>query len=285
MMRELTDISVIKEICNKYGFKFKKGLGQNFLTERNVIIDTVEGAGIDEETSVIEIGPGFGSLTQVLLQYAKDVTSVEIDNSLIEVLNDLFGDNEKFTLINNDVLKIDLNDIIKNDKTVVVANLPYYITTPIITELLEKKYPLKSITVMVQKEVAARMCAEPGTKDYGALTCLINYYADAHIIRHVKAGCFMPAPKVDSSVVCLKLLDKPRVAPKDEKTYFSVVKAVFLQRRKTLLNTLTNILNMEKSDMEKIIVSAGYDPMVRGEKLSVHDFVKIADKLAEFKNL
>lgn len=280
-MKNLTDISVIKKICADYGFKFKKGFGQNFLCDEDIVNEIIYGSGINENTDVIEIGPGFGSLTQSLLKYAKSVTSIEIDSSLVPVLNDLFKDEEKFTLINEDVLKLDLNDIIKSDNTVLVANLPYYITTPILTYLLEGKFNLKSITVMVQKEVADRMVAYPGSKDYGAITCLIDYYSDSEIIVDVPKECFIPAPNVNSAVIKLNLLDEPRAKPLSEKNMFKLVKASFNQRRKTFLNGVFNssVTSKTKAELEEIIVDLGYDANLRGETLSIEEFAALSDKI------
>ena len=280
-MENLTDISVIKKICQKYGFKFKKGLGQNFLCDYQVVCDIINGTGITKETNVIEIGPGFGSLTESLLKSAKSVTSVEIDETLIPVLNDIFKDYDNFTLINKDVLKFNLNEIIKDDNTVLVANLPYYITTPIITYLLEEKFNLKSITVMVQKEVADRLVAKPGTKNYGAITCLIDYYTNAEIITEVPADSFVPPPNVDSAVVKMEVLKEPRVKPKNERMFFNLIKASFNQRRKTFINGISNsgITKLSKADFQELILSLGYDVNLRGETLSISDFCKIADSM------
>ena len=279
-MENLTDISVIKKICAKYGFKFKKGFGQNFLCDEEIVNNIILNSGINKDTSVIEIGPGFGSLTQSLLKYAKKVTSIEIDSSLIPVLEDLFSSYDNFNLINCDVLKFDLNSII-DDNTVIVANLPYYITTPILTYLLEGRYNLKSITVMVQKEVAKRLVALPGTKDYGAITCLVNYYSDAKIVVDVPKDSFIPAPNVDSAVVKLDILKEPRVNPKSEKNMFKLIKASFNQRRKTFLNGIANskITSLSKNELENVILSLGYDINLRGETLSVEDFAKISDEI------
>lgn len=279
-MENLTDISVIKKICAKYGFKFKKGFGQNFLCDEEIVNNIILNSGINKDTSVIEIGPGFGSLTQSLLKYAKKVTSIEIDSSLIPVLEDLFSSYDNFNLINCDVLKFDLNSII-DDNTVLVANLPYYITTPILTYLLEGRYNLKSITVMVQKEVAKRLVALPGTKDYGAITCLVNYYSNAKIVVDVPKDSFIPAPNVDSAVVKLDILKEPRVNPKSEKNMFKLIKASFNQRRKTFLNGIANskITSLSKNELENVILSLGYDINLRGETLSVEDFAKISDEI------
>ena len=280
MKESLTDYRVIKEICRKYGFRFKKGLGQNFLTDGGVIDDIIKGSGIDENTSVIEIGPGFGALTQGLIRSARSVTAIELDKTLIPVLTDIFADAENFSLVEGDVLALDLNDYIPDDNTAVAANLPYYITTPIISYLLENRFPLRSVTVMVQKEVAERMTASPGTKEYGAFTCLVNYYSDPEIIRLVPAGCFTPAPKVDSAVVLLRLPDRPKYSPADEEKYKAVVKAVFMKRRKTLINALHSSGRFgEKSGIEAAVVKCGFDPMIRGECLSIEDFIKLSEQL------
>lgn len=280
-MKDLTNISVIKEICAKYGFKFKKGLGQNFLCDYRVVDDIITKTGINKNTDVIEIGPGFGSLTQSLINCAKKVTSIEIDDTLIPVLTDLFSEYDNFNLINQDVLKFNLDSIIEHEETVLVANLPYYITTPIITYLLEGRFKLKSITVMVQKEVAERMVAKPGSKAYGAITCLIDYYSDAQIITDAGAECFVPPPNVDSAVVKMDILKEPRVNPKNEKLFFNLIKASFNQRRKTFLNGISNsgIAKLSKTELSDIITRLGYDVNLRGETLSVADFAKISDEL------
>ena len=280
-MENLTDISVIKKICARYGFKFKKGFGQNFLCDEDIVNEIIYGSGIDKNTDVIEIGPGFGSLTQSLLKYARSVTSIEIDSSLIPVLTDLFGQEEHFNLINEDVLKLDLNDIIKSDNTVLVANLPYYITTPILTYLLEGRFNLKSVTVMVQKEVADRMVALPGSKDYGAITCLIDYYSDSEIIVDVPKECFIPAPNVNSAVVKLNILDEPKAKPTNEKNMFKLIKASFNQRRKTFLNGVSNssVTDKSKAELEEILIQSGYDGNLRGETLSVEEFAALSDKI------
>ncbi len=283
MTDRVTNPKIVKELCERYGFRFKKGLGQNFLIDESVVEDTIVGTGITRNTSVIEIGPGFGSLTQSLLEAAKDVTAIELDSNLIPVLTDLFGSAENFHLINADVLKTDLNQIIQNEDTVVVANLPYYITTPIVSALLEKRYPLKSITVMVQKEVAKRMVATCREKDYGALSCMVDYYTNASILRDVKPHCFTPQPSVNSSIVLMKLLKTPKVNPKEEAVYFKTVKAVFLQRRKTLLNGLSNsgFFSQTKEEITSILEELGYSPTVRGETLSIQDFCRISDQLSQ----
>ena len=280
MKERLTDYRVIKAICREYGFRFKKGLGQNFLTDGGVIEDIITGSGIDEKTSVIEIGPGFGALTQGLLEKAGSVTAIEVDKTLIPILQGIFSDSENLKIVEGDVLSLDLNDHITGEKTAVCANLPYYITTPVISYLLENRFPLSSVTVMVQKEVAARMTASPGTKDYGAFTCLVDFYSDPEIIRYVPASSFTPEPKVDSAVVIMRIPEKPKYSPNDREKYRAVVKAAFAQRRKTLLNSLNAGGRFgEKKRVEEVLLKSGIDPSIRGECLSNDDFIKIADAL------
>jgi len=282
MERRITNPTVVREICEKYNFHFKKGLGQNFLIDGNVIDSIVEGTGITKDTSVVEIGPGFGALTQALIESAGDVTSIEIDESLIPVLSDIFSYADNFRLINADVLKTDLSEIIKNENTVLAANLPYYVTTPILSHILENRYKFRSLTVMVQKEVAKRMIASPGTKDYGAFTCLINYYSNPEILRFISPNCFSPAPKVESAVVILRIPKEPKYFPKDEAIYKRVVKGIFGKRRKTMLNALSSVFGeFTKPEMEELIIKAGFSPSVRGETLSIEDYIKLSDIISE----
>ena len=277
-----------KEIIEKYGFYFKKNFGQNFLIDSNVLDNIVESAGVTEDDFVFEIGPGIGSLTQVIAENAKGVLAIEIDTNLIPILKDTLSDYDNVEIINQDVLKVDLNSLIEeknNGKPVkVVANLPYYITTPIIMELLEKKLNISSITEMVQKEVAERMQAGPKNKEYGALSVAVQYYCDASIDIIVQPSCFMPRPKVASAVITLKLLDKPKIDVKDEELFFKVVKCAFGQRRKTLMNSLFNQggFNISKEDLTEIIKSCNLDEKVRGEALSLSDFGNISDKIYDY---
>lgn len=277
-----------KEIIEKYGFYFKKNFGQNFLIDSNVLDNIVESAGVTEDDFVFEIGPGIGSLTQVIAENAKGVLAIEIDTNLIPILKDTLSNYDNVEIINQDVLKVDLNSLIEeknNGKPVkVVANLPYYITTPIIMELLEKKLNISSITVMVQKEVAERMQAGPKNKEYGALSVAVQYYCDASIDIIVQPSCFMPRPKVASAVITLKLLDKPKIDVKDEELFFKVVKCAFGQRRKTLMNSLFNQggFNISKEDLTEIIKSCNLDEKVRGEALSLSDFGNISDKIYDY---
>ena len=220
------DIKDVKtaELVKKYNFKFSKSLGQNFLVDDSVPRDIVSGAEVDENDLVIEIGPGVGTLTVQLLKVAKKVVAIELDNDLIPILTEELGDNPKFNLIHNDALKVDINEIIGDEKSVkLVANLPYYVTTPIIVKLLKEKYNFKSLTIMIQKEVAERMNAEPGNKDYGALSLLVQYYCNTKIVRKVPPACFIPRPKVDSIVIRLDKLEEPRVKVQNEKLFFDII--------------------------------------------------------------
>lgn len=280
---DLTSPKTIREIQNKFGFSFKKGLGQNFLTSRDVLLDIVDAAKIDK--GVLEIGPGFGVLTKELSEAAEKVVSIELDESLFDVLEYTLADCDNVKIIKGDALKIDIKSLIEeefpNQKISIAANLPYYITTPIISRLLEEKLPLNNIVVMVQKEVAQRLCASPGTKDYGAITLLCQYYTEPEITTIVKAGLFVPPPKVDSAVLTLHMLSEPRVKPKDEKVFFKTIKAAFSQRRKTLLNCLSSAFPYPKEEIEKILLDIDIDPRRRGETLSIEDFKNLSDKLCD----
>lgn len=276
---ELTSPRVIKDIAARFGFTFSKGLGQNFLLDSTVLDRIVEAAEID--SGVLEVGPGFGVLTKHLAETGKKVVSVEIDRRLLPVLDYTLEGYDNVTVIERDIMKTDVKALIDEEfgkeKISVAANLPYYITTPIITSLIEAKLPLKNIVVMVQKEVAERICAKPGKKDYGAITVLCQYYTEPEMVCVVPAGSFYPPPKVDSAVLCMKLRDKPAVQTKDEKIFFRVVKSAFAQRRKTLLNCLQSGFSADKDTISKILESVGISPQIRGEKLGLEEFGKIAD--------
>ena len=277
---KLTNPEVIRNIMSKSGIKFNKGLGQNFLTDDSVLADIVDGSDIDENTAVIEVGPGIGCLTQALAEKAGKVTSIEIDKGLIPLLNSLFVAYNNVEIVEGDILKTDLKALIStfgDMKVRVAANLPYYITTPIIMKLLEEDLPILSITVMVQKEVAERIVAKPGGKDYGALSVAVQYYSDAEIIREVPAECFMPPPKVDSAVVKM-VLGKKNLGV-DEKKFFRLVKAAFAQRRKTLINSIdgSNFYQMNKQQLKEAVESIGLDEKVRGEVLSLEQFAQLAN--------
>lgn len=283
LLERISTPSRTKEIIEKNGFYFKKNFGQNFLIDSNIIDKIVFSAGITSDDVVLEIGPGIGSLTQVLCENAKKVIAVEIDNNLIPILNDTLGDYSNLEIINSDILKLDIQELVntRNDgKPIkVVANLPYYITTPIIMELLEKKVSIKSMTVMVQKEVAERMQASPSQKDYGALSLAVQYYSDAHIDIIVPPSCFMPRPNVASAVITLDIYDNQPVRAIDEDMLFEVIKCAFGQRRKTLLNCFINLgkFGLKKEEYVDIITSIGLDERVRGEALSLSQFAKITD--------
>ncbi len=279
---EFISPSVIKKIASRYGFVFKKGLGQNFLSSQTVLEEIANAAEIDG-CGVIEIGPGFGVLTNELAKHAEKVVALEIDDRLIPILKDTLSEYDNIKIINEDVLKTDIAALIDeefNSETVsIAANLPYYITTPIITGIIEAKLPIKNLVVMVQKEVADRIVASPGTKDYGAISVLCQYYANTEIITTVPADLFVPPPKVDSAVVKLAFYDKPNIEVKDEKMLFRTVKAAFSQRRKTLLNCLSANFSSSKEELLSILESAGIDPRRRGETLSLEEFAKLSDKI------
>ncbi len=273
-----------KFILKKYGISANKKLGQNFLISEDAVNESVYSSNICKEDLVIEIGPGLGTLTKVLLEKAGKVIAIELDDRMIEILNDRFSMYDNFELINDDVLKIDLKEIIKENKkgeikkVKVVANLPYYITTPIIMKLLEERLDIESITVMVQKEVADRLVAEPGESDSGAITYSIRYYTNPKKIMEVPNTSFMPAPEVNSSIIKLDVLKEPQVKVKNEKLLFKVIKLAFMQKRKTLLNALTNgKLLSSKQEIEDMMNDLGLDLKIRGEKLTLEDYKNIAD--------
>ena len=274
-----------KAIIDSYSFSFQKKFGQNFLVDSNVLENIIEKAGITEDDLVLEIGPGIGTMTQYLCESAREVVAIEIDETLIPILNYTLEDYDNVEIINDDALKTDIEKIVKKKNggkpIKVVANLPYYITTPIIMGLLEGKAPIESITIMVQKEVAERMQTGPGSKDYGALSLAVQYYADANILMTVPASCFMPRPKVDSSVIKLDIYDKPPVDVCDEEMMFKIIRASFNQRRKTLVNGLKNASNLPftKEEIEESIEKLGEDVRVRGEKLTLEQFAKLTDIL------
>ena len=272
----------IKRIASKYGFVFKKGLGQNFLSSQSVLEEIAMAAEIENE-GVIEIGPGFGVLTNELAKRAKKVVALEIDDRLIPVLADTLGEYDNVKVINQDVLKADMKKLIDDEfdgeKVSVAANLPYYITTPIITALIEGDLPLKNLVVMVQKEVADRIIATPGTKNYGAISVLCQYYTDPELVCTVGANMFVPPPKVDSAVVKMAFRNTPAVSIKDEKMFFKTVKAAFSQRRKTLLNCLVSNFTHTKAELTELMESVGIEPTRRGETLSLEEFARLSDIL------
>ncbi len=275
---------VIKDILDRYGFKFSKSLGQNFLIDGNIIKRIVEIAGLDEKSGVLEIGPGFGTLTQLLCKKANKVIAIEVDKSLTEVHKGTL-DYPNLKIIYDDFLKVDVNKLIEEEfkglDVKIVANLPYYITTPIIMKILEEKYKVSKIVVMVQKEMAQRLNSKPGTKDYGAITLAVQYRADTNIAMIVPNSVFMPKPKVDSAVIEFRILPKPRIDVCDEKMLFKVIKASFAQRRKTILNGLSNSLNFSKDIINESLVSASINPGIRGEKLTLEEFGRISDEISK----
>ncbi len=279
---DLTNISTIKDIASRFGFVFKKGLGQNFLTDYAVLEETVKSAEI--ENGVLEIGPGFGVLTDALAKCGKKVVSVEVDERLFPVLDYTLSAYDNVKVINRDILKTDIKALIDEEfdkmPISIAANLPYYITTPIITALLEARLPVNNMVFMVQKEVAERISAKKG-RDSGAISLFCQYFSEPEYIITVPASSFYPPPKVDSAVLRLKMLDEPRVDVKCEKLLFKIIRASFAQRRKTLANGLSSGLSMEKSVINDILTSLGFSETVRGEALTLEDFAKIADKIYE----
>lgn len=279
------------EVLQKYNFVFQKKFGQNFLIDTHVLDKIIRAAQISQEDCVLEIGPGIGTMTQYLACAAKKVIAVEIDRALIPILEDTLDGYDNVRIVNADVLKVDIAKLAgeENDgKPIkVVANLPYYITTPIIMGLFEKHVPLKSITVMVQKEVADRMQVGPGTKDYGALSLAVQYYAKPYIVANVPPNCFMPRPKVGSAVIRLDRYDTPPVEVKDEKLMFRIIRASFNQRRKTLANGLKNSpeLDFTKEEIEEAILTLGKGGSVRGEALSLEEFAALSDCLSKSREV
>ena len=281
--------SATKEIINKYSFAFQKKFGQNFLIDSNVLESIIRGAEITKDDFVLEIGPGIGTMTQYLCEAARQVVAVEIDKMLIPILEDTLSEYDNVEVINQDVLKVDIKSLAEeknNGKPIkVVANLPYYITTPIIMGLFESGVPIDSITIMVQKEVADRMQTGPGSKDYGALSLAVQYYATAKVILNVSAACFMPRPNVDSAVIKLTRHKEPTVNVADEKLMFKIIRASFNQRRKTLVNGLKNSpeLSFSKEQIVKAIEKIGKPETIRGEALTLEEFAELANAFIELK--
>ena len=274
------------EVLQKYNFNFQKKFGQNFLIDTHVLDKIISAAGITKDDFVLEIGPGIGTMTQYLACAAREVVAVEIDKNLIPILEDTLSDYDNVSVINEDILKVDLVALAEEKNQgrpiKVVANLPYYITTPIIMGLFEKKVPLESITVMVQKEVADRMQVGPGTKDYGALSLAVQYYAEPYIVANVPPNCFMPRPSVGSAVIRLTRHQEMPVQVKDEQLMFKLIRASFNQRRKTLANGLKNSaeLNLSKEVIEQAIEQLGKGASIRGEALTLEEFAQLAGEFA-----
>lgn len=289
--QKLSNPQVTIEILKKYNFDFKKKFGQNFLIDSHVLYKIMDAAELSKDDFVLEIGPGIGTMTQYLAERAGQVLAVEIDKKVIPILHNTLGMYDNVTIWNEDILKVDLNrvSIEYNDgkPLKVVANLPYYITTPIVMNLFESRVPIDNITVMVQKEVAERMQAEPGTKDYGALSLAVQYYAKPYLAANVPPNCFMPRPNVGSAVIRLSRYDKPPVIVKNEALMFSLIRASFNQRRKTLQNGICNYekLSYTKEQAAHALESIGLPVSVRGEKLSLNEFAALSDALGEIGQL
>lgn len=287
-MKKLSDISNVKDILTRHGFTFSKALGQNFLINPGVCPRMADECGAGDGCGVIEIGPGIGVLTYELAKRSEKVVAIELDSRLLPVLDETLSEFDNVKVLNQDVLKIDMNELIRDEfsgmDVAICANLPYYITSPIIMKLLEDRLPVKSITVMVQKEAGQRICALPGSREVGAVSLAVRYYAEPEILFKVSSGSFMPAPKVDSAVIRLNIRQEKCVDVKDEKMFFAVIKAAFAQRRKTILNCISTAFSIEKSELTEILNMAGAEPTARAEQLSMECFSAIADKIYEYKN-
>ena len=282
---DLCNLSVIKEVMAEAGITFRKEFGQNFLTNRMIPEDIADNCADTPESLIVEIGPGIGCLTKELAERYKRVVAIEIDKGLIPVLSRTLADYDNITVINDDVMKVDLAELVEKYSegmsVSVCANLPYYITTPILMRLLESGVRFSSITVMVQKEVADRLCAKPGSSDYGAITAVLGYYGRARRLFKVSAGCFVPAPKVDSAVVRIDLFGEPEYKLLDEALFRNLIKAAFEQRRKTLINAVSaKMPEIQKSRLSEALVSLGFDEKIRGERLSTLDFANLSNLLA-----
>lgn len=284
-MSQLCEIGYIKSLLARHGFGFSKALGQNFLCAPHVPVEIAAGAGIDKDTCVLEVGPGIGTLSYELCKVAKSVVAIELDKRLPDILAETMAEHDNFTIVPGDVLKLDLPQIVREqfgqNRTVACANLPYYITTPAIAALMDAKC-FDSITVMVQKEVARRVCAAHDTADYGAFSVFVQYYAAPKIILDVPAGCFIPAPRVDSAVLRLDMRKTPLVSVADEKLFFQVVKAAFAQRRKTLVNCINAAFpSISKGEITAVLTDMGLSPTVRGEAISMETMGMLSDKIGE----
>lgn len=282
-MATLGTVQATKAVLDKYHFVFQKKYGQNFLIDTGVLEKIIREAGVTKDDFVLEIGPGIGTMTQYLCESAREVAAVEIDKALIPILKDTLSPYDNVTVINEDILKVDINRLAQEKNggrpIKVVANLPYYITTPIIMGLFESHVPIDSITIMVQKEVADRMKTGPGSKDYGALSLAVQYYADPQIVANVPPNCFMPRPKVGSAVIRLKRHAQPVVNVSDEKLMFRLIRASFNQRRKTLANGLKNApdIPLEKEEIEAVITELGKPLTIRGEALTLEEFATLSE--------
>ncbi|WLR41918.1 16S rRNA (adenine(1518)-N(6)/adenine(1519)-N(6))-dimethyltransferase RsmA [Bacillus carboniphilus] len=285
MNKEIATINRTRDILKKHGFSFKKSLGQNFLIDTNVLSRIVDHADVTSETGVIEVGPGIGALTEQLAKRAKKVVAFEIDKRLIPILDETLSPYRNTTIINQDVLKANIHEVIDQElkgckEIMVVANLPYYVTTPIIMKVLEEQLPVKGIVVMLQKEVADRMTAVPSTKDYGTLSVAVQYYTEAKVVMDVPRTVFIPQPNVDSAVIKLNLRDKPIVDLKNHSYFSDLVKSSFAQRRKTILNNLVTRYKkdgLSKAQIEDLLSKANISPNRRGETLTIKEFALLSD--------
>lgn len=284
-MEKLSNINTVKEILSKHGFTFSKALGQNFLINPSVCPRMAMECGVDENSGVIEVGPGIGVLTNELAKRAKKVIAVELDKRLLPVLEETLGEYENVKVINEDVMKLDLNKLIEEEfeemNVCVCANLPYYITSPIVMRLLEEKLNVSSITVMVQKEAAQRICANVGTRQCGAVTAAVWYYSEPELLFNVSSGSFMPAPKVDSAVIRLNIRKEPPVSVKSEEVFFKTIKAAFSQRRKNIANSLSAGLSVGKQEIISVLEDCGIPASKRAEELTLENLGKIADRLCD----
>ncbi len=282
-MQNLSDISVIRSVLEKHGFNFSKALGQNFLINPSVCPRMAEYSLADENTGVIEIGAGIGVLTAELAKIAKKVVCVELDTRLLPILDETLADFDNIEIINADVMKTDLKALIEEKfqgmDVVVCANLPYYITSPVITMLLESRLPIKAVTVMIQKEAADRLCTPVGSRDSGAITVCTNYYAEVKQLFNVSRGSFMPAPNVDSTVIRLDIRENPAVKVSDEKKFFKMVKAAFAQRRKTALNSISSGMGISKTQVAEALKNSGLEENVRAEKLTMEELATLCENL------
>ena len=277
-MDRLSSHRATKDIVDKHGFKFSKSLGQNFLIDDNVIDKIIDGARVKEGDKVIEVGPGIGTLTREMAKRAEKVVAVEIDKNLIPILKETLADFDNTEVVNEDILKVDINKLVdeklSGGPVKLIANLPYYITTPIVMKFLEEDIPVTDIVVMVQKEVADRMNAVPSTKDYGALSVAVQYYCDTEIVAKAPRHMFIPQPKVDSTVIGLHIREERKYKADNEQLFFKTVKAAFGQRRKTLLNSLSSMGVLDKAKIKEVLAEAGIDEKRRGETLSIEEFEK-----------
>lgn len=278
-MPELTDLATIRALCEKYDFALSKGFGQNFIVNPGVCPKIVEASGIDKRYGVIEVGPGIGVLTKELAKRAGKVVAIEVDSRLPPVLAETLGEFDNVKILLQDVLAADLHRLIAEEfagmPVAVCANLPYYITSPIIMKLLGERLPIESLTVMVQKEAAERLAAEPGTRESGAISCAVRYYAVPKLLFSVQPGSFYPAPKVTSAVVRMEVRPQPAVQVEDEAGYFALVRAAFGQRRKTAVNAIASGLGLPKEQVTAAVEQAGFDPRVRPERLTLEDFAAV----------